>query len=145
MPRETLSLRRASENYLLAFQGENYAITVGYYDDGRVGEVFINRVRSKTAARLGEALDAACRDAAIMMSMVIQYGANLLDLEHSVTRDEELAPMSIVGAIIDSLGQHARAHAPGLTQESTSGKESQEAQEGEVGREGQKEEVAEHA
>lgn len=130
MPRETLPFRRTSENYVLGFQGERYAITVGYYDDGRIGDIFINRIRSKTAAKLADALDAACRDAAIMMSMVIQQGANLLELEHSVTRDEELAPMSIIGAVIDSLSQHERSTAQGLTQEKISGQESQEAEKG---------------
>ena len=40
------------------------------------------------------------------MSLALQYGVNLLDLKHSITRDDDGVPMSIVGAIIDSIEQN---------------------------------------
>ena len=101
--RTALAQRRESVNFTIAFQGERYDVTVGYYETGKLGEIFINRVRNKTAARLGDHLDAACRDSAIVMSMLLQYGASLEELRHSVTRDESGEPMSIIGAIIDFL------------------------------------------
>ena len=101
--RDTLPPRRFSANFTLAFQGERYHVTTGFYKDGRTGEIFINRIRNKTAARLGEPLDAICRDSAILMSLAIQHGADLAALKHSITRDEEGQPMSIVGAILDAV------------------------------------------
>lgn len=103
MTRVTLEPRRFSLNFTLAFQGERYHVTTGFYGDGRTGEIFINRIRNKTAARLGEPLDAICRDSAILMSLAIQHGADLAALKHSITRDEEGQPMSIVGAILDAV------------------------------------------
>jgi hypothetical protein len=37
------------------------------------------------------------------MSLLLQYGADLAELKHSVTRDEEGLPMSIIGRIIDDM------------------------------------------
>lgn len=101
--RNTLPHRRFSTNFTLEFQGERYDVTTGFYDDGRFGEIFINRIRDKAAAKLGQQLDAVCRDSAILMSLALQYGGNLADLKHSITRDDDGAPMSIVGAIVDSV------------------------------------------
>lgn len=103
MTRETLPNRRPSVSFTLAFQGEQYDVTTGFYEDGRWGEIFINRIRDKTAAKLGQQLDAVCRDSAILMSRALQNGVSLADLKHSITRDDDSTPMSIVGAIIDSI------------------------------------------
>jgi ribonucleoside-diphosphate reductase alpha chain len=101
--REALDNRRFSVNYRLEFQGETYDVTAGFYNDGRLGELFINRVRDKKAAKLGFQLDATCRDAAIMISRALQHGVDLAELTHSVTRGDADEPMSIVGAVIDSI------------------------------------------
>jgi len=104
--RNNLPHRRSSIIFTLEFQGEQYDVTTGFYDSGSFGEIFINRVRDKTAAKLGQHLEAVCRDSAILMSLALQYGVNLLDLKHSITRDDDGVPMSIVGAIIDSIEQN---------------------------------------
>lgn len=103
MTRQTLPNRRSSISFTLAFQGEQYDVTTGFYDDGRFGEIFINRIRDKTAAKLGLHLEAICRDSAILMSRALQNGVSLAELKHSITRDDDSTPMSIVGAIIDSI------------------------------------------
>lgn len=103
MTRQTLPNRRGSISFTLAFQGEQYDVTTGFYDDGRFGEIFINRIRDKTAAKLGLHLEAICRDSAILMSRALQNGVSLDELKHSITRDDDSTPMSIVGAIIDSI------------------------------------------
>jgi len=106
MDRDVLPNRRESFNCTIEFQGERYDITTGFYEDGRLGEIFINRIRDKTAARLGQHLDAVCRDTAILMSMSLQYGAKLSDMKHSITRDEDGSPMSILGAIVDASSKY---------------------------------------
>lgn len=103
MSREVLPNCRESVNFTLAFQGEQYDVTIGFYDDGRFGEIFINRIRDKTAAKLGLHLEAICRDSAILMSRALQNGVSLAELKHSITRDDDSTPMSIIGAIIDSI------------------------------------------
>jgi hypothetical protein len=101
--RDILPTRRSSVNFTLEFQGERYDVTTGFYNDNRFGEIFINRVRDKSAAKLGQQLEATCRDVAIVMSLALQHGVDLADLKHSITRDDDGAPMSIVGAIVDSV------------------------------------------
>jgi hypothetical protein len=101
--RNNLPNRRSSCSFTLEFQGERYDVTTGFYEDGRFGEIFINRIRDKSAAKLGQQLDAVCRDSAILMSLALQHGVNLPDLKHSITRDDDGVPMSIVGAIVDSV------------------------------------------
>jgi hypothetical protein len=101
--RENLRPRRQNITSTIDFAGEHYHVTQGFYETGKPGEIFINRLRDKTAAKLGDHLDATCRDSAILMSLLLQYGADLAELKHSVTRDEEGLPMSIIGRIIDDM------------------------------------------
>ena len=108
MTRELLPDRRNSCNFTVEFQGERYHVTVGYYDDWRVGEIFINRIMSRTSAKVGTLLDSVCRDSAILMSMAIQHGTDLLAIRHAITRDHDGDPQkTIVGAIVDQLAKEA--------------------------------------
>ncbi len=101
--REMLPNRRHNVSFTLEFQGEKYDVTTGFYADGRFGEVFINRIQDKSAAKLGQHLDGVCRDSAILMSLALQHGVKLSDLKHSITRDDDSTPMSIIGTIVDSV------------------------------------------
>lgn len=103
--REPLPDRRSSVSFTVTFQGERYDVTVGHYNDRRVGEVFINRILSKTSAKVGTLLDGVCRDSAILMSLAIQHGTDLATLRHAITRDEDGEPSTIVGAIVDYLAK----------------------------------------
>lgn len=107
MTRELLPSRRNSLNFTIEHQGERYHVTQGEYEDGRCGEIFINRIFSKTSAKVGTLLDDACRDLAILMSMALQHGANLITVRHAVTRDGEGLPSTIIGAIVDQMAKEA--------------------------------------
>jgi hypothetical protein len=99
MPRELLPDRRRSETFALNWGGYRSAhfITCGYYEDGRLGEVFIGSGKS------GEQVEAIARDGAILLSLALQNGAHLSDISHAITRDSRNAPMTIVGAVVDQL------------------------------------------
>lgn len=101
MARESLNERRRSYNFTIEFQGEQYNVTVGHYDDNRPGEVFVNRLFTKTSAKVGTLLDGVCRDSAILVSLAMQHGVQMKTLQHAITRDEDGLPSTIVGAIID--------------------------------------------
>lgn len=103
MTRELLPERRASFNFTVAIQGEKYHVTVGYYPDGRPGEVFVDRIYTKSSAKVGTLLDSLCRDAAILVSMALQYGAPPDVMAHAISRDEEGTPQTIVGEIVDHI------------------------------------------
>jgi hypothetical protein len=99
--RELLPNRRDSCNFTTSFAGEKYDVTVGFYPDGRIGETFVNRIRDKSAARLGEQLDGICRDSAILLSFALQYGAPLSAITKAVTRNDDNEPSTIVGALVE--------------------------------------------
>lgn len=105
--RDSLPNRRSSLNFTIEHQGERYHVTAGEYRDGRIGEIFINRIYSKTSAKVGTLLDDACRDLAILISMALQHGAKLETVHHAVTRDEEGLPSTIIGAIVDQILKEA--------------------------------------
>jgi len=104
MTRRQLEPRRAITTFTVAFQGERYDVSVGYYSDSTPGEIFINRILGKNSAKVGTLLDGICRDAAILLSLAIQHGTTLDTIRHAVTRDEDGEPSTIVGAILDQLG-----------------------------------------
>lgn len=97
MTREPLPLRRRSETFELPFGGlrESHVITIGFYDDGRIGEVFINGGKS------GEMVEAIARDSAVILSMALQNGVPLADIARAITRDGQGMPQSVVGVVID--------------------------------------------
>ena len=94
-----LSLRRRAETFQIDFGGLNkqHTITLGFYDDGKIGEVFISGGKS------GEQVEAIARDGAVLLSMCLQYGVPLETIRHAITRDGQGLPSSIVGAVIDKL------------------------------------------
>jgi len=99
MTRRVLPQRRRCETFEIAFGGlaRSHVVTVGYYADGALGEVFINSGRS------GEPFEAIARDGAVVLSLALQYGAELDNIRSAVTRDDQGAPTSVVGAVIDKL------------------------------------------
>jgi hypothetical protein len=97
--RKALPLRRHCETFEIAYGGfdKHHTITVGFYNEGNVGEVFINGGKS------GEMVQAIARDGAILLSLALQYGADLQTVKHALTRDSRDAPMSIIGVVVDRL------------------------------------------
>lgn len=53
----------------LPARSASYIATLGYYDDGRLGEIFI-----ESAQKVATSTDIAIRDAAIGLSIGLQYG-----------------------------------------------------------------------
>ena len=101
--RRTLPQRRSCETFEIDFGGlaRSHTITLGYYDDGALGEVFINGGKS------GEQVEAIARDGAVLLSLALQYGAEIENIKSAITRDEQGAPTSVVGAVIDKLSEAA--------------------------------------
>lgn len=97
--RNALPQRRRSDTFEVAFGGFNktHTITVGYYDDGSIGEVFI------TGGKSGEQLEAIARDGAVLLSLALQHGVSIDTISHAITRDSQGQPQTIVGAVVDRL------------------------------------------
>lgn len=101
--RNRLPYRRHSFNFTFHFGGEQYDVTCGLYPDNTIGELFINRLITRTSAKVGTLLDGVCRDAALLTSLALQHGADLDNIRHAITRDDDGDPSTIIGAIIDHL------------------------------------------
>ena len=95
--RRRLPQRRSSATFELNFWGQKFAVGIGYYPDGQIGEVFVSTEKT------GGQIEALARDAAILISLALQFGAPLETIQHAVTRDGSGAATSILGAIIDAI------------------------------------------
>jgi hypothetical protein len=95
--RERLPNRRAAETIAFERDGSHYQMTVGYFEDGRIGEVFLS------ADRVDSFLDAMASDAAIAISLALQYGAPLDELRHALKRDSSGKASTPIGAALDKI------------------------------------------
>ena len=97
MARELLPTRRMSETLEFTHDGVPYRATVGYYNDGRPGEVFLN------GGKLSSAADIAARDGAIACSFALQHGVEPSTITKAFTRDAMGQPEGALGALFDLL------------------------------------------
>jgi hypothetical protein len=97
--RRELPPRRRCETFEIDFGGlsKKHTVSVGFYQDGSPGEVFI------TGGKSGETVSAIARDGAVLLSMALQFGVPLQTIQHAITRDGQGQPQSIVGAVVDKL------------------------------------------
>ena len=79
MTRRTLSQRRAAETVNLRFWNQPFTVTVGFYADGRPGEVFID------GGKTGQDIQSTARDAAVVLSLAIQHGTPIETIRHAIT------------------------------------------------------------
>jgi hypothetical protein len=98
--REPLPERRVSRRF--EFRQETSPFTkyiVGYtrFPDGRLAEVFID------ADRPGTDLNVIARDAAVVLSIALQYGAPVHQLRDALTRLPSGEPAGPVGIILKRL------------------------------------------
>jgi hypothetical protein len=101
MTRERLPARRASVTFEVVDNRHHlYDVTAGFYDDGRVGEVFVTpRLKIKS----GDLLEAVARDYAILLSLALQHGCPLETIRAALTRDERDEAAGPIGEICDAL------------------------------------------
>ena len=97
MSRQTLPQRRRAETFTVVHWNQPFVVTVGFFDDGTPGEVFVD------SRKTGGDVEAIARDAAVVISLALQHGAAVETLRHAITRSSNGAPSSILGAVIDAL------------------------------------------
>ena len=95
--RRRLKNRRASETFPLECAGLRYTATVARFEDGRLGEIFLDSHKS------GSAADAAARDSAIVCSIALQFGADLETIRRALCRDASDKACAPLGAALDLL------------------------------------------
>jgi ribonucleoside-diphosphate reductase alpha chain len=94
--RERLPNRRNSESFSFELNGLRFTATVSRFADGRIGEIFLNN------HKFGNQSDTNARDAAIIFSFAVQYGADA-DAIRALCRDALGRALGPVGAALDIL------------------------------------------
>lgn len=103
MSRELLPARRACRTMTVTALNQSMIMSVGYYPDGRPGEVFCSNNKS------GTEVDALARDAAVAVSMCLQHGVELETLAKAVTRERDGSASSLMGKLLDKLIEDQKA------------------------------------
>ena len=103
--RRILPQRRRAETFTVVCRNQPVAITAGFYDDGALGEVFIDSRKSGADRR-----DTSRSDAAVVISLALQHGVSIEVIRHAVTRCNDGSPASILGAVVDCLSAIARGN-----------------------------------
>ena len=107
--RRKLPNRRHAETFDLVHgrHDSRFKVTVGYYPDDRVpAEVFVS------GAKVGTDIEAVARDAAVLLSIALQYGVPLAVIGGAITREQDGTPSTIMGAVVDRLCEPARPPEP---------------------------------
>ena len=99
MSREPLPQRRRSETITYMVGGLTYNGSIGFYADGRIGEIFLDCSKSGTEAQI------ASRDSAIIASFALQHGASINSLRSALTRRPDGSAEGPLGVLLDLLQQ----------------------------------------
>jgi hypothetical protein len=97
MSREHLPNRRRCETVEFAHAGQLFRLSIGHFDDGRPGELFLS------AHHVGSPLEALARDSAILVSLCLQHGVAIETIRHALTRDHDASAATAIGAALDAL------------------------------------------
>lgn len=111
MDRRNLPDRRANSTHKLNLNGQTIYLTVGLYDDGTVGECFLD------VCKAGSALRAILSTVAVFLSLGLQHGVPL-GLFVDALKGQSFEPSGAVGgsfevttaeSILDLIGQELAA------------------------------------
>ena len=100
MSREPLPARRGALNFEFEHRHSTgapftYTAAVGFYPDGRVGEVFLG------CGRTGTDVDIAIKESAIALSLALQHGCTLAEIRSTFLRDGNGRPEGALGTLVD--------------------------------------------
>ena len=101
--RRQLASRRPAVTFKLNHQTQSgaehrFLVTVGLYDRDHtdIGEIFIN-----TAGKSGNEADTICSDAAVAISLALQYGCPIEVLRSAMKRNSDGSPMGLLSHALD--------------------------------------------
>ena len=97
--RRRLPNRRRCESFNFELGGLRFAASIGRFADGRIGELFLTNHKS------GNQSDTNARDAAILLSIALQHGADINAVREALCRDSNGRALSPIGAALDLIAQ----------------------------------------
>jgi hypothetical protein len=77
--------------------GMKFTASVSRYDDGLIGELFVDNHKQ------GSAIGTLVRDLAIVFSFAVQHGADVEAIRRALCRDSQGRPLGPLGVILDLL------------------------------------------
>lgn len=80
---QRLPARRASEPFSFEVGGLRFTATASRYTDGRIAELFLDTHKA------GSSMATLVRDAAVILSLALQHGADLEAIRKSQCRDSD--------------------------------------------------------
>lgn len=101
--RRRLPARRAARTYRLQVGGMTYHATFAVDGDGAPVECFLS------AGKPGSPVEAAARDAGIVLSLALQAGVSAAAIRAALTEDHDGAPAGPIGAALDALATELAA------------------------------------
>jgi hypothetical protein len=97
--RERFPNRREAETFDVEASGLRYRATIGRYADGRLAEIFL--VNHKAGSQAG----IMASDAAVLCSLLLQYGVPLDVIRKSLMRDSHGKPSGPLTVVLDRLAE----------------------------------------
>ena len=101
--RQYLPDRRPSVTRTFGWSGKEFSVSVGYWLDGRPGEIFMD------GPKTGSDMRAILADACVVVSLALQHGIEPAALAHSMARipvsATETKPASVLGAVVEMLAE----------------------------------------
>jgi len=95
MTRQRLPDRRASTVFNFECNGLHYTASASWFDNNQLGEVFVGNHRADSHA------NSCAKDAAILASIALQYGAPPHVLRKALLRDSQGRPSTPIGIALD--------------------------------------------
>lgn len=100
MTRNRLADRRPCEHVDFEHNGTLATVTIGFrWPTWEPQEIFIR------CGKAGTAVEAEARDAGVLCSLLLQHGATVDEVLHSLTKTEDGRPASILGAALQAVRQ----------------------------------------
>lgn len=92
--------RRPQTTFVVTHERQTYLVSVGLAEAGGApAEVFVQ------AKRTSSTVESLARDAAILASFALQYGAPANAMQQAMTREADGSPSSLVGAVLDGIAR----------------------------------------
>jgi hypothetical protein len=74
-----------------------FTVSTGYFRDGRLAEIFLSSTRP------GSAIEDIARDAAVTVSIALQFGADINTIRAALTKNADGGPATVLGAALFTL------------------------------------------
>jgi len=99
--RERLPNRRGCESFEFRHAGLDFTLAAGFYPDGRIAEIFLS------SHKPGSPIEAIARDAAVTVSIALQFGVPIETIRSALTKDHDGSPATLLGAALDAIAERA--------------------------------------